>query len=85
MADRKKFAKTWDTAYKYLAEDGFVDIRTGGGEKWNNEVAEKLSLHMDKKVVFVGTSPDETDVYRFTMQMTSNQQAKMLLAKDDIR
>lgn len=85
MVDRKNFAETWQQAEKKLKTDGIVYLVTGGGETWNTEVAVRLTSMIGQTVILAGEHPKQKGAFQYTINLKSNQQAKILLAKDDIR
>lgn len=86
LASEKKLSPTnnWGEADKRLRQYGFVDIRTGGGEEWNQNVASQLSARLKEVVVFTGKSPlyNEEGIYRFTAKIENNKQASVLLSQE---
>jgi hypothetical protein len=81
----KKIVDNWLVAEVELREHGYVDISTGGGDEWNNQVAERLSKDFGKKVLFTGPSPGYNvngGVYRYTLVADNNKQAALLLSKE---
>jgi hypothetical protein len=68
-----------------LRKEGIVSLYTGGGERWSKEVATRLGNAIGQPVVFLGKHPEDSEVYQFSMNLGNNKDAKVLLAKDDIR
>jgi tRNA A37 threonylcarbamoyltransferase TsaD len=85
LALGKKITHDWVEAKDALLEQGWVNIGTGGGLSWNLEVAKRLSESCNKKVLFIGPSPDYNDdnsIYRFSLEAKNNRQASALLESE---
>lgn len=85
MENKNNFTTRWDEAENFLKKDGLVNITTGGGETWNREVAVRLSEMVGQPVILIGEHPERKGTFQYSINLKSNQDAKILLAKEDIR
>jgi hypothetical protein len=83
LTNKKSFRTSWEDAKNDLLETGWTDIKSGGGDNWNQEIAERLTKDCKKKVLLLGESSDYTNqgVYRFGLEAKNNRQAAILLSQ----
>ena len=91
MEEKKKIipaTNDWEIAQKQIEKYGYAEITTGSflDSEWNQEVARSLSRRCDRKILYLGFSPDYNEdrgVYRYSIEVSTNREAAMFLSQTD--
>lgn len=79
------YTTSWDVAVETVLNKSVVDIKTGGGESWNESVRKKLSDKTKTSIILLGLSPDYPEgdkIYRYSLKVKNNREASILLSKE---